>query len=195
MIDRLHRMFRGDPSARALPDRPQSRENQSFASGAILRGTNIFLNAPADNHGDRRQFAYRWLQECCTTAACTYVAVVFEPSDVTENRREYAFFGAPRWTGHIACLQSPALADSQSDLDHCKFAGEISKADEGIAACDRVINDPKTTAQNRAAALEQPLRMVVGEERSGSRVVGLQRSDPGRPALRRRPISIAAMST
>jgi lipoprotein NlpI len=48
---------------------------------------------------------------------------------------------------------SPALADSQSDLDHCKLAGEVSKADEGIAACDRVINDPKVTAPNRAAAL------------------------------------------
>lgn len=49
-------------------------------------------------------------------------------------------------------LSSPVLADSQSDLDRCKFAGEISKADESIAACDRVINDPKVTAKNRAAA-------------------------------------------
>src|ERR1700739_1602108 len=48
---------------------------------------------------------------------------------------------------------SPALADSQSDLDRCKLAGEVSKADEGIAACDRIINDPKVTAPNRAAAL------------------------------------------
>jgi lipoprotein NlpI len=48
---------------------------------------------------------------------------------------------------------SPALAESQSDLDRCRFAGELSKADEGIAACDRVINDPKVTAQTRAAAL------------------------------------------
>src|SRR6201998_4317368 len=48
---------------------------------------------------------------------------------------------------------SPALADSQSDLDRCKLAGEVSKADEGIAACDRVIKDPKVTAPNRAAAL------------------------------------------
>ena len=47
---------------------------------------------------------------------------------------------------------SPALADSQSDLDHCKFAGEVSRADESIAACDRVINDPKLTAPNRATA-------------------------------------------
>jgi tetratricopeptide (TPR) repeat protein len=47
---------------------------------------------------------------------------------------------------------SPVLADSQSDLDHCKFAGEVSKADESIAACDRIIKDPKATAPNRAVA-------------------------------------------
>jgi lipoprotein NlpI len=47
---------------------------------------------------------------------------------------------------------SPVLADSQSDLDHCKFAGEVSKADESIAACDHIINDPKATAPNRAVA-------------------------------------------
>jgi lipoprotein NlpI len=47
---------------------------------------------------------------------------------------------------------SPALADSQSDLDRCKFAGAIGKADESIAACDRVVNDPKTTAPSRAVA-------------------------------------------
>jgi lipoprotein NlpI len=49
-------------------------------------------------------------------------------------------------------LSSPVRADSQGDFDHCKFAGGLSKADEGIAACDRVINDPKVTAKNRAAA-------------------------------------------
>lgn len=49
-------------------------------------------------------------------------------------------------------LTSPVRADSQGDLDHCKFVGEIGKADESIAACDRVINDAKVTAQNRAAA-------------------------------------------
>src|ERR1700690_3457766 len=49
-------------------------------------------------------------------------------------------------------LWSPALADSPSDLDRCKFVGELSKADEAIAACDRVINDAKVTAQNRATA-------------------------------------------
>jgi lipoprotein NlpI len=50
-------------------------------------------------------------------------------------------------------LVDPALADAQTDLDHCKFVGELSKADEGIAACGRAINDPKTTAQDRAVAL------------------------------------------
>jgi lipoprotein NlpI len=45
------------------------------------------------------------------------------------------------------------LADGQSDLDQCKFVGEISKADQGIAACDRVIQDTKVTGANRAAAL------------------------------------------
>jgi lipoprotein NlpI len=50
-------------------------------------------------------------------------------------------------------FSAPALADVQSDFDRCKFAGEFAKADESIKACDRVINDPKTTAQNRAAAL------------------------------------------
>jgi lipoprotein NlpI len=48
---------------------------------------------------------------------------------------------------------NPTLADAQADLDHCKFIGELSKADEGIAACGRAINDPKTAAQDRAAAL------------------------------------------
>jgi lipoprotein NlpI len=46
-----------------------------------------------------------------------------------------------------------ALPDSQSDLDRCKFVGDLKQADEGIAACDRVISDSKVTAQGRAAAL------------------------------------------
>jgi lipoprotein NlpI len=45
------------------------------------------------------------------------------------------------------------LANAQADLDRCRFAGELSKADEGIAACDRAINDSKTATQDRAAAL------------------------------------------
>jgi tetratricopeptide (TPR) repeat protein len=50
-------------------------------------------------------------------------------------------------------FSAPALADVQGDFDRCKFAGEFAKADESILACDRVINDPKTPAQSRAAAL------------------------------------------
>jgi lipoprotein NlpI len=50
-------------------------------------------------------------------------------------------------------LSQSAHGDSQGDRDRCKFVGEISKADEGIAACDRVINDSKVSAQNRSAAL------------------------------------------
>jgi lipoprotein NlpI len=53
----------------------------------------------------------------------------------------------------VSTLSAPALADTQADLDRCRFAGELSKADEGIAACDRVIKDSKTSAQDRAAAL------------------------------------------
>jgi lipoprotein NlpI len=50
-------------------------------------------------------------------------------------------------------LATPAVADNQGDLDRCKFVGDLKQADEGIAACDRVINDSKVTAQGRAAAL------------------------------------------
>jgi lipoprotein NlpI len=50
-------------------------------------------------------------------------------------------------------LFGPNSADAQADLDRCKFVGELSKADDGIAACDRAINDSKTAAQDRAAAL------------------------------------------
>ena len=52
-----------------------------------------------------------------------------------------------------ASLMSFDPAFAQADLDRCKFVGELSKADEGIAACDRAINDSKTVAQDRAAAL------------------------------------------
>ena len=50
-------------------------------------------------------------------------------------------------------LSAPAVADSQADLDRCKFVGELNKADDGIAACDRVVNDAKISAQDRAGAL------------------------------------------
>jgi lipoprotein NlpI len=50
-------------------------------------------------------------------------------------------------------FSSPVLADTQGDLNQCKFVGEISKADQGIAACDRVIQDSKVTGPSRTAAL------------------------------------------
>jgi lipoprotein NlpI len=50
-------------------------------------------------------------------------------------------------------LSASALAADQADLDRCKFAGELSKTDDGIAACDRVINDAKISSQDRASAL------------------------------------------
>jgi len=46
-----------------------------------------------------------------------------------------------------------ASAADQADLDRCKFAGELNKTDEGIAACDRVVGDSKTSSQDRANAL------------------------------------------
>jgi lipoprotein NlpI len=52
----------------------------------------------------------------------------------------------------LLAISSPALADNQSDLEQCKFVGEISKADPSIAACDRALNDPKMTGTSRAAA-------------------------------------------
>ena len=80
--------------------------------------------------------------------------MVFEPSDVTGKPEGICVFRCSSldWP-HRLSSRVPALADSQNDLDRCKLAGEVSKADEGIAACDRVINDPKVTAPNRAAAL------------------------------------------
>jgi lipoprotein NlpI len=53
----------------------------------------------------------------------------------------------------FAVLVSFDRAIAQSDLDQCRFAGQLDKADEGIAACDRVINDTKTSTQDRASAL------------------------------------------
>jgi lipoprotein NlpI len=65
---------------------------------------------------------------------------------------------APKWTA-LAALAALLMflgtdaADAQSDLDQCKFAGVLDKADDGIAACDRIIKDSKTSAQDRARAL------------------------------------------
>jgi lipoprotein NlpI len=53
----------------------------------------------------------------------------------------------------LMALSAPARADTQSDLQACKFSGEFSKAYESIAACDRVVKDAKVNAQDRSAAL------------------------------------------
>src|SRR5581483_7188222 len=50
-------------------------------------------------------------------------------------------------------LVSAPQAKAETDLDRCRFAGELSKADDGIASCDRVVKDSKTNAPDRAAAL------------------------------------------
>ena len=52
----------------------------------------------------------------------------------------------------LCLIPGPVLADTYADLDRCRFVGEISKADQGIAACDRVLGDPKLTGSNRAIA-------------------------------------------
>lgn len=52
----------------------------------------------------------------------------------------------------LFAFAGPALADSYSDLGQCAFVGEISKADQSIAACDRVLSDPKVTGPRRAIA-------------------------------------------
>ena len=49
-------------------------------------------------------------------------------------------------------LSTPLLADSQGDVEQCKFVGETSKADQSVAACDRVLSDPKVTGPSRAVA-------------------------------------------
>jgi len=64
-----------------------------------------------------------------------------------------------RFSGPLAglvmgfALAIPALADNHADLEACRFAGVISKADQSIKACDRVIDDPKVSGPDRAAAL------------------------------------------
>ncbi len=53
----------------------------------------------------------------------------------------------------LLMLVNTTIANAQSDLDQCKFVGQLDKADNGLAACDRVIKDSKTSAQDRANAL------------------------------------------
>jgi lipoprotein NlpI len=63
------------------------------------------------------------------------------------------FLGLFAGLATLFVTSGPVLADSQGDLDSCKFVGEISKADQSIAACDRVLGDPKVTGPSRAVAL------------------------------------------
>jgi tetratricopeptide (TPR) repeat protein len=51
----------------------------------------------------------------------------------------------------LSGIPCPVLADTYADLDRCKFVGEIAKADQSIAACDRALSDPKVTGPDRAA--------------------------------------------
>jgi lipoprotein NlpI len=63
----------------------------------------------------------------------------------------FSLFPAPLLALLVFVNFSPAAG--QTDLDRCKFVGELSKANDGIAACDRIINDSKTSTQDRADAL------------------------------------------
>jgi len=52
----------------------------------------------------------------------------------------------------LCVIATPAFADSQVDLEQCKLVGGLDKADQSIAACDRVIADPKVIGPGLAAA-------------------------------------------
>jgi tetratricopeptide (TPR) repeat protein len=65
----------------------------------------------------------------------------------------------------VLAVASPALAASQRDWDQCQDVNNESKADNNIAACDRILKDSKLTAHDRAAALSNrcALRNTKGE--------------------------------
>jgi len=52
----------------------------------------------------------------------------------------------------LCVIANPCCADSQADLDLCKLAGGLDKADQSIAACDRVISGATVSGPGRAAA-------------------------------------------
>jgi tetratricopeptide (TPR) repeat protein len=52
----------------------------------------------------------------------------------------------------LLAITGPALADSESELAQCKFAGQIDNADRNITACDRALNDPEIKGPSRAVA-------------------------------------------
>ena len=53
----------------------------------------------------------------------------------------------------LSAIPRSAVADSYGDLDKCKFVGQISEADQSIAACDRVLGDAKVIGPSRVMAL------------------------------------------
>jgi lipoprotein NlpI len=53
----------------------------------------------------------------------------------------------------VTLVSSPRADAQTADLNRCRFVGELSKADDGIASCDRAIGDSKTNPADRAAAL------------------------------------------
>jgi tetratricopeptide (TPR) repeat protein len=64
------------------------------------------------------------------------------------------YFSAPiAGLAVLFAVTSPALADSQSEFAQCKFVGEIGNADLNIAACNRVLDDPRTSGPSRAVVL------------------------------------------
>jgi lipoprotein NlpI len=53
----------------------------------------------------------------------------------------------------LVAVTGPALAASQSDWLQCADVTNAANADENIAVCGRILDDPKETGQNRALAL------------------------------------------
>ncbi|MBR1216570.1 tetratricopeptide repeat protein [Bradyrhizobium sp. U87765 SZCCT0131] len=60
-------------------------------------------------------------------------------------------------TGLVVALAAgfagPARAASDGDVNQCRLAGDVNKADQSIAACDRVLGDATVTGTARAQAL------------------------------------------
>jgi tetratricopeptide (TPR) repeat protein len=52
-----------------------------------------------------------------------------------------------------AAAQAPVAVISTTDSDQCGDVNNVERADVNIAACDRILNDPKATSQSRAMAL------------------------------------------
>ncbi|MGO4716668.1 tetratricopeptide repeat protein [Bradyrhizobium sp. 2TAF24] len=50
-------------------------------------------------------------------------------------------------------LTGPGRAASDGDINQCKLAGDVGKADQSIAACDRVLGDGAVSGVARAQAL------------------------------------------